>query len=43
MTLIEDEGEEDIPFPQTILFYSLNGKINIYQLFLRDWRKVNLL
>lgn len=30
MTLIPDEGEEKIPYPQTLLFYSLNGVVTQY-------------
>ena len=43
MTLIEDEGDESLPFPQTLIFYSLDGKLKQYQIFVRDWRKVDLL
>ena len=35
MTLIEDEGEENLPYPQTMIFYSLDGKLRIYQIFVR--------
>lgn len=38
MTLIEDEGEENLPYPQTMIFYSLDGKLRIYQIFVRQWR-----
>jgi len=38
MTLIEDEGEEDLPYPQTMIFYSLDGKLKQYQIFTRQWR-----
>lgn len=41
-TLIDDEGEEDLPYPQTLIFYSLDGKLKQYQIFTRQWRTVEL-
>ena len=42
MTLIDDEGEEDLPYPTTMLFYSLDGKFKQYHLFTRAWRNTAL-
>ena len=42
MTLIADEGEEELPYPQTMLLYALDGKIRPYQIFTRKWRNDKL-
>lgn len=41
--IIIDEGPEDLPYPVTLLIYSLNGIIKQNWLFTTDWRKTSLL
>ena len=42
MTLLSEEGEEELPYPQMMIFYSLDGNMQQYQVFTRSWRNDSL-